>query len=72
MPKPMTCNTKAAGCFGKQDFRYISDEDVYRRPAGNRLTYRFARDEAGPAIFDRSVQPLFFERSLHHGQETPD
>ena len=50
LPKPMTCNAKASGRFGKQDFRYVSDEDVYICPAGNRLTYRFSRDEAGRTI----------------------
>ena len=37
LPKPMTCNAKASGRFGKQDFRYVSDKDVYICPAGNRL-----------------------------------
>ena len=46
----MTCNAKAKGRFGEQDFRYVSDEDVYICPAGNRLTYRFSRDEAGRTI----------------------
>ena len=50
LPKPMTCSAKAKGRFGKQDFRYIADEDVYVCPAGNRLTYRFSRDEAGRTI----------------------
>src|SRR5262249_38699246 len=31
LPKPMTSNAKAEGRFGKQDFRYVADEDVYRR-----------------------------------------
>jgi len=29
LPKPMTSNSKAAGRFGKQDFRYVAAEDVY-------------------------------------------
>src|SRR6476660_8416751 len=29
LPKPMTLNAKADGRFGKQDFRYVADEDVY-------------------------------------------
>jgi hypothetical protein len=29
MPKPMTSNSKAEGRFGKQDFRYLAEEDVY-------------------------------------------
>ncbi len=28
LPKPMTSNSKAEGRFGKQDFRYLADEDV--------------------------------------------
>jgi transposase len=27
------------GRFGKQDFRYVADEDVYIRPADERLAY---------------------------------
>ena len=30
LPKPMTSDAKAAGRFGKQDFRYVAAEDVYR------------------------------------------
>src|SRR6266852_373495 len=28
LPKPMTSNAKAEGRFGKQDFRYVAEEDV--------------------------------------------
>src|SRR5258708_9305720 len=41
LPKPMTSNSKAAGRFGKQDFRYVAAEDVYVCPAGQRLAYSF-------------------------------
>jgi transposase len=50
LPKPMTSGAKAKGRFGKQDFRYIADEDVYICPAGERLTYRYTREEGGLAI----------------------
>ena len=40
LPKPMTSSAKAAGRFGKQDFIYVAADDVYRCPAGERLTYR--------------------------------
>jgi len=50
LPKPLTSGAKARGRFGKQDFRYIADEDVYICPAGERLVYRFTREEAGLAI----------------------
>ena len=50
LPKPQTSHSAAKGRFGKQDFRYIADEDVYICPAGERLTYRYTREEAGLAI----------------------
>jgi transposase len=45
LPKPMTSNAKAEGRFGKQDFRYMADEDVYVCPAGEKLTYRYTTEE---------------------------
>ena len=39
LPKPMTSGIEAKGRFGKQDFVYLSDEDVYRCPAGEKLKY---------------------------------
>jgi transposase len=50
LPKPLTSSAKARGRFGKQDFCYVADEDVYTCPAGERLTYRFTREEHGLAI----------------------
>jgi hypothetical protein len=47
LPKPMTSVARARGRFGKQDFRYVIEEDVYICPAGERLTYRFTREESG-------------------------
>src|SRR5437899_3955587 len=47
LPKPMTSNSKAEGRFGKQDFRYLAEEDVYACPAGERLTYHFTNEEHG-------------------------
>ena len=52
VPKPLTSRSKAAGRFGKQDFRYLADDDVYLCPAGERLTWRFATEEQGQ-IFSR-------------------
>ena len=45
LPKPMTSGAKAEGRFGKQDFVYLPDEDVYRCPAGQLLSYRFSNVE---------------------------
>lgn len=42
MPKPMTSGAKAEGRFGKQDFAYLPDQDAYRCPAGEKLTYRYS------------------------------
>lgn len=47
LPKPMTSNSKAEGRFGKQDFRYVADEDVYICPAGKRLAYHYTNEENG-------------------------
>ncbi len=47
LPKPMTSNSKAKGRFGKQDFRYVADGDVYICPAGERLPYRYTTEENG-------------------------
>ena len=45
LPKPQTSGIKAKGRFGKQDFVYIAQDDVYRCPAGERLVWRFTNRE---------------------------
>jgi len=47
LPKPLTSGSRAKGMFTKQDFRYVSDDDVYICPADERLTYRYATEENG-------------------------
>ena len=47
LPKPMTSNSNAEGRFGKQDFRYVAEEDVYICPAGERLAYHYTNEENG-------------------------
>ena len=47
LPKPMTSGIEAKGRFGKQDFVYLSDEDVYRCPAGEKLRYYYTNEEKG-------------------------
>ena len=47
LPKPMTSNSKKEGRFGKQDFRYVAEEEVYICPAGERLAYSFTTEENG-------------------------
>jgi transposase len=50
LPKPMTSGAKSQGRFGKQDFVYVPEKDVYRCPAGQQLTYRFTAEEHGKTI----------------------
>ena len=50
LPKPMTSNSKAEGRFGKQDFRYIAEEDVYVCPAGERLDYYYTTEDKGLVV----------------------
>ena len=47
LPKPITSSIEAKGRFGKQDFVYLSDEDVYRCPAGEKLAYHYTNEENG-------------------------
>jgi len=47
LPKPMTSGLEARGRFGKQDFVYLVDEDVYRCPAGEKLSYHYTNEEDG-------------------------
>jgi hypothetical protein len=50
LPKPMTSGAKSQGRFGKQDFVYLRDEDVYRCPAGERLKYYYTNVENGQTL----------------------
>jgi transposase len=47
LPKPVTSGIKAKGRYGKQDFVYLPDADVYRCPAGERLKYYYTNVENG-------------------------
>jgi transposase len=50
LPKPMTSGAKSDGRFGKQDFAYLPTEDVYRCPAGEKLSYRYTNVENGRTL----------------------
>ena len=50
LPKPMTSGAKSDGRFGKQDFVYLPEEDIYRCPAGEQLKYRFTNVENGLSL----------------------
>src|SRR3989449_7734292 len=47
LPKPQTSDAKSDGRFGKQDFRYVAEEDIYICPAGEKLTHHFTNEENG-------------------------
>ena len=50
LPKRMTSGAKSEGRFGKQDFIYLADENVYRCPAGEKLQYHFTNEEKGQKL----------------------
>ncbi|MDB5471400.1 MAG: hypothetical protein JWR84_2960 [Caulobacter sp.] len=47
VPKPLTSGAKADGRFGKQDFVYLPDQDVYRCPSGALLPRHMTTVEKG-------------------------
>src|SRR5262249_38854837 len=57
LPKPMTSNAKAEERFGKHDFRYLAEEDVYVCPAGEKLSYHYTNEENGLVL-----RPLLDQR----------
>jgi transposase len=60
LPKPQTSGAKSEGRFGKPDFVYLPAEDVYRCPAGEKLTYRYTTEEDGQTLhrYWTSVCPM--------------
>lgn len=47
LPRPLTSNNMARGLFARHDFKYLAKKDEYRCPAGERMIYRFTREESG-------------------------
>jgi len=47
LPKPQTSGAKSEGRFGKQDFRYVAEKDIYICPAGEKLAHHFTNEEHG-------------------------
>ena len=74
LPKPMTSNSKAEGRFGKQDFRYVAEEDIYICPAGERLAYHYTTEENGLVLplLDQRLPELRHQAHLHHRQGAAD
>jgi transposase len=50
LPKPQTSGAKAQGRFGKQDFVYVAEDDVYLCPAGELLSFRYQNVERGKTL----------------------
>jgi transposase len=50
IPKPDTSASKRKGLYGKGDFRYDAEQDCYRCPAGEELSFRFQTTEKGREI----------------------
>ena len=50
VPKPQTSGNRAKGQFDRDQFHYIAEDDEYECPAGERLIYRFTREEAGKTL----------------------
>src|SRR5512133_455627 len=70
LPKPQTSDAKSEGRFGKQDFRYVAEEDIYICPAGEKLTHHFTNEENG-LVLHRYWTDLRAEGSVHEGSATP-
>src|SRR5450631_381336 len=72
LPKPMTSNSKAEGRFGKQDFRYVAEEDVYICPIGERLAYHYTTEENGLVLrryWTNACQRCAIKHSCTTGKE---
>ena len=72
LPKPMTSNSKAEGRFGKQDFRYVAEEDIYICPAGEQLTYHYTNEENGLVLrryWTNACQSCAIKQSCTTGKE---
>jgi hypothetical protein len=70
LPKPLTSGAKSDGRFGKQDFVYLPEEDVYRCPAGELLTYRYTNEEDGKvpaALLDDGMSQVSTQVTMHEG-----
>ena len=50
LPKPQTSGNQAKGLFGKRDFIYKPELDVYECPGGEHAIYRFSGKEKGKII----------------------
>ena len=74
VPRFSTSNAKAEGRYGKQDFVYNADEDVYVCPNGERLSlpfYERRRRKSHALLLDNGLRRLSAEGKMHHRQGAP-
>ena len=72
LPKPVTSGIEAKGRFGKQDFRYVAEEDVYVCPAGEKLAYHYTNEEKGLILhryWTNTCQSCAIKRRCTTGKE---
>src|SRR6266705_2410210 len=72
LPKPMTSGIEARGRFGKQDFRYLGEDDVYVCPAGEKLSYHYTNKENGLVLrryWTNACQSCAIKRRCTTGKE---
>ena len=72
LPKPITSGIEARGRFGKQDFRYLAEEDVYVCPAGQKLSYHYTNEENGLVLrryWTNACQSCAIKRRCTTGKE---
>jgi len=50
LPKPQTSNNQAKGLFGRNEFKYIPEDNAYYCPAGERLKWRMTNEEKGKTL----------------------
>ena len=50
LPKPQTSGNQAKGQYGRDDFRYIAEDDEYECPAGQRLIHHQTTQEKGKTL----------------------
>jgi hypothetical protein len=61
--------------FGKQDFRYVAEDDVYICPAGETLAYHYTNEEHGLVLhryWTNACQELRHQVELNNRQGTKD
>jgi len=72
LPKPVTSGIEVKGRFGKQDFRYVAEEDVYVCPAGEKLAYHYTNEEKGLILhryWTNTCQSCAIKRRCTTGKE---